>query len=100
MVETSPTKAEDSRIFDVSDEERAPLAGNEDMSGKPVTGKGTLAVHSGVDAPFADDRPPPRATPAVDEASMSLGDVYKSRDSAVQKSLWTLVLSQFFQQSS
>ncbi|KAM0788162.1 hypothetical protein ACM66B_001324 [Microbotryomycetes sp. NB124-2] len=76
MVETKG-QLKSSQVFDASDdEERAPLAGRE-TEDAPST------------AAFSS------ATP-----SMSVSEVLSSPDPAVKSALWTLALSQFFQQSS
>lgn len=85
MVETrAQTKSGD--VFDVSaeDEETAPLAGDQ---ARALDGE-------------ADEQPSRNMARAQDEASLSLPEVLRSRDAAVKRSLWTLVLAQLFQQWS
>lgn len=48
------------------------------------------------DSPDYQSRP----TAKEDESSLSLSEVYSSRDPEVRSSLWTMVLSQLFQQIS
>lgn len=54
-----------------------------------------LFIFSGDSSDFG-----PRSTTKEDETSLSLSEVYSSRDPAVRSSLWTMVLSQLFQQIS
>ncbi|KAK4050134.1 Bifunctional purine biosynthesis protein PurH [Microbotryomycetes sp. JL201] len=76
MVETK-SQIKSSNAFDAAeDEERAPLAGQE------------------------SEHEPPSATRANASASMSVSEVLSSPDPAVKSALWTLALSQFFQQTS
>ncbi|ORY82340.1 general substrate transporter [Leucosporidium creatinivorum] len=81
MVDSAPGKDDNGPVYDVVDEERAPLAGNEEDGETPdYLSRGSSTKD--------------------DESSMTLAQVYRSKDPAVRSALWTMVLSQLFQQWS
>ncbi|SGY48162.1 BQ5605_C001g00621 [Microbotryum silenes-dioicae] len=76
MVETAPNRQ--TPIYDiVDDQEREPLSMEESSRGGPTSN----GHNSG-------------------DESLTLVEVYRSKDTVIKSSFWTLVLSQFFQQTS